>query len=146
MARRSSALDVPFHADIGLLAQRRRGLLLCHHTPPNPTRSLPFRRPFADRDHTLHPRPQQRFSTVRMDHFRQSNLRKTRSDPCTFCLSQGPIAAVCYYDDTAQFTGRANTLTWSCTPSGRGNGTVCPPTIPPRGCSMSASKLNGIAD
>jgi hypothetical protein len=59
MARLSSALDVPFHADIGLLAQRRRVLLLRHHTPPNPTRSLPFRRPFADRDHTVHPRPQQ---------------------------------------------------------------------------------------
>jgi hypothetical protein len=27
-------------------------------------------------------------STVRMDHFRQSDLRKTRPDPCTFCLSQ----------------------------------------------------------
>jgi hypothetical protein len=23
-----------------------------------------------------------------MDHFRQSDLRKTRSDPCIFCLSQ----------------------------------------------------------
>jgi hypothetical protein len=33
MARRSSALDVPFHADIGLLAQRRGGLLFRHHTP-----------------------------------------------------------------------------------------------------------------
>ena len=40
MARRSSALDVPFHADIGLLAQRRRELLLRHHAPPDPTRSL----------------------------------------------------------------------------------------------------------
>ena len=39
-----SALDVPFHTDLGLMAQRRRGLLLRHHTPPNPTRSLPFRR------------------------------------------------------------------------------------------------------
>jgi hypothetical protein len=37
---------------------------------------------------TLHRRPQQRLSTFRMDHFRQSDLRKTRPDPCTFCLSQ----------------------------------------------------------
>jgi hypothetical protein len=32
MARRSSALDIPFHPDLGLVAQRRRGLLLGHHT------------------------------------------------------------------------------------------------------------------
>ena len=36
----------------------------------------------------LHRLPQQRLSTVRMDHFRQSDLRKTGPDPCTFCLSQ----------------------------------------------------------
>src|SRR5262249_23921385 len=71
-----------------LMAQRRRGLLLRHHTPPNPTRSLPFRRRSAKRGQTLHRRPQQRLSTVRMDHFGQSDLRKTRPDPCTFCLSQ----------------------------------------------------------
>ena len=70
-ARRSSALDVPFHVDIGLLAQRRRGLLLRHHAPPDPTRSLPFRRPFAERDRVLHRLPQQRLSTVRIDHFRR---------------------------------------------------------------------------
>jgi hypothetical protein len=66
----------------------RRGLLFRHHTPPNPTRSLPFRRRSAERDHTLHRRPQQRLSAPHMDHFRQSDLRKTRSDPCIFCLSQ----------------------------------------------------------
>jgi DDE superfamily endonuclease len=32
--------------------------------------------------------PQQRLSAVRMDNVRQSHLRKTRSDPCIFCLSQ----------------------------------------------------------
>ena len=68
------------------LAQRRRGLFLRHHAPPDPTRSVPFRRPFAERDHTLHRLPQQRLSTVPMDHFRQSDLRKIRPDPCTFCL------------------------------------------------------------
>ena len=55
MVRRSSALDIPFHLDLGLVAQRCRGLLLGHHMPPNPTRSLPFRRRSAERDHTLHP-------------------------------------------------------------------------------------------
>ena len=88
MARRSSALDIPLHPDLGLMAQRRRGLLLRHHTPPNPTRSLPFRRRSAERDHTLHRRLQQRLSALHLDHFRQSDLRKTRSDPCIFCLSQ----------------------------------------------------------
>ena len=38
-----------FHPDLGLVAQRRRGLLLGHHTPPDPTRSLPFRRRSAER-------------------------------------------------------------------------------------------------
>ena len=88
MARRPSALDFPFHADLGVVAQRRRRLLLGHHTPPNPTRGLPFRRRFAERDQTLHRRPQQRLQPVRMDQFRQSHLRKTRAGPCTFCLSQ----------------------------------------------------------
>jgi hypothetical protein len=37
MARTSSALDLPFHADLGLLAQRHRGLVLRHHAPPDPT-------------------------------------------------------------------------------------------------------------
>jgi Transposase IS200 like len=44
MAGRPSALDVPFHADLGLVAQRRGGLLFRHHAPPNPTRRLPLRR------------------------------------------------------------------------------------------------------
>ena len=35
-------------------------------TRRRPTRSLPFRRPFADRDRTLHRLPQQRLSTVRI--------------------------------------------------------------------------------
>ena len=52
------------------------------------TMSLPFRRRAAEGDHTLHRRPQQRLPAIRMDHFRQSDLRKTCSDPCIFCLSQ----------------------------------------------------------
>jgi hypothetical protein len=76
------------------------GLLLRHHTPSNPTRSLPFRRRSTERDHTLHRRPQQRLSAVPMDHFRQSDLRKTRPDPCTFCLSQ--------------CTSRSWTVSWGC--------------------------------
>ena len=44
VARRSSALDLPLHPDLGFLAQRRRGLLLGHHPPTHPTRRLPIHR------------------------------------------------------------------------------------------------------
>jgi hypothetical protein len=60
LSGRSSDMDLT-------LAQRRRGLFLRHRASPDPTRSVPFRRPFAERDHTLHRLPQQRLSTVRMD-------------------------------------------------------------------------------
>jgi hypothetical protein len=53
-----------------------RKLLPPHHTPPNPTRSLPLGRRSAQRQHTLHRRPQQRLSAVRMHHFRQAIFEK----------------------------------------------------------------------
>jgi hypothetical protein len=86
MARRSSALDIPFHPDPWLNAvegffsaitrrQIRRGAF---HSVDDLQNAI----------HTLHRLPQQRLSALHMDQFRQSDLRKTRSDPCIFCLSQ----------------------------------------------------------
>ena len=43
MAGAPSALDIPFHADLGLLAQRRRGLLRDPHQAPPQARRLPIR-------------------------------------------------------------------------------------------------------
>lgn len=94
MAGRSSALDVPFHTDLSLVAQRRRGLLLRHNASLKPTRSLPFLRRSAERDQTLHRRPQQRLSTVRMDPFRQSDPQKTRPDP-EYVADATPLFNIC---------------------------------------------------
>jgi transposase len=88
MAGRSSALDVPFHADLRLVAQRRRGLLFRHHAPPYPTRILSIRRRSAKRHRPLHQRPQRRLPALRLDHVRKGHLSKTGPDPCTLCLSQ----------------------------------------------------------
>ena len=77
-----------FHPDLGLVAQCRRGLLLGHHTRRQIRRGQPIPSTICrTRSHFLQ-RPQQRLSALHMDHFRQSDLRKTRSDPCIFCLSQ----------------------------------------------------------
>ena len=43
MARPASALDFPFHPNIGILAQCRRGLLRQAHTAPPQARRVPFR-------------------------------------------------------------------------------------------------------
>jgi transposase len=44
LARRSSAMDVPLHANLMLMAQRRRGLLLQAHSAELETRHFPLRR------------------------------------------------------------------------------------------------------
>ena len=42
MARGASAMGLSFHADLRLLAQRRRRLLLRNHAPKNPPRRIPL--------------------------------------------------------------------------------------------------------
>jgi transposase len=49
VAGRSSALDISFHADIGVVAQCRRRILLDHHATKNPPRRLQIRRRAARR-------------------------------------------------------------------------------------------------
>ena len=88
LARPARALDLPLHPDLGLLAECRRDLLLGHDPPPAPPRRVPLLVDLQAAIHRYLDLPQQRLSTVRMDHFRQSDLRKIRPDPCTFCLSQ----------------------------------------------------------
>src|SRR3954452_14610363 len=55
VAGRTSALDVPLHPDLGILDQRRRGLLLGHHPQTHPTRRVHLRCRPSGRDPTLHP-------------------------------------------------------------------------------------------
>jgi hypothetical protein len=53
---RSSALDLPLHADFGLVTERRRTLLLDDPPPKNPARCLQIRAPTRSRDRLLHHR------------------------------------------------------------------------------------------
>jgi hypothetical protein len=63
VAGQSSALGVPLHPDIGVLAQRRRRLLLDHHAKGHPARRLPIRRELEEairrsiQDHNRHAKP-----------------------------------------------------------------------------------------
>ena len=58
MARPPSALDLPLHADLVLLAQCRRGLLRQADPASAQARRLPFRRRSPGRHQPLHPRIQ----------------------------------------------------------------------------------------
>ena len=60
LARAPSALDLPLHADIEFLAERRRGLLRQAHPPTPEARRLSLRRRPAGRDQPLHRRAQRR--------------------------------------------------------------------------------------
>jgi transposase len=55
VAGRTSALDVPLHPDLGILDQRRRGLLLGHHPQTHPTRRVHLPCRPSGRYPTLHP-------------------------------------------------------------------------------------------
>ena len=70
LARPASALNVPLHPNLGLVAQRGRGLLLSAH-PSSAAARLPHRcrRP-AGGDQTLHRRAQPERQTIRLDQAR----------------------------------------------------------------------------
>ena len=68
VARAASALDLPFHADLRLLAQRGRELLLDAHAQAHPTRQLPLHRRPASRHQSLPRRTQRSSQAVRLDH------------------------------------------------------------------------------
>ena len=58
MARPASALDLPLHPNVGVLAQRRRGLLCQAHAAAAQARRVPIRRRTASRHPSLHRRDQ----------------------------------------------------------------------------------------
>src|SRR6478672_5739731 len=64
LADASSALDVPLHPDLGLLAQRRRELLLQDDPPTHPPRGIPLDRRPADRYQCLSRRAQCQPQTI----------------------------------------------------------------------------------
>ena len=67
LARPPSALDLPLHADLGLLAQRRRGLLRQTHQAATQARRLPLPRRASGRHQPLPRRDQRQPETLSLD-------------------------------------------------------------------------------
>jgi Homeodomain-like domain/DDE superfamily endonuclease len=88
LALAPSALGVPFHADLGLVAERRRGLLLGAHATPAEARRLHLARRPPGRDQALHRRAQRRSAPLRLDEARQGNPRQNQPPRCTTRMSQ----------------------------------------------------------
>src|SRR5713226_4156259 len=88
LAGAPSALDLPLHPDLGLVAQRGRELLLQDDPPTHPPRRLPLDRRPADRHQRLSRRTQCQPETVRLDQIRRRHPSQTRPPPCTICLKQ----------------------------------------------------------
>ena len=67
LARPPSALGVPLHADLGLVAERGRDLLLGADPAPHPARQLPLARRPAGGDQPLHRRAQPEPQALHLD-------------------------------------------------------------------------------
>ena len=79
MARTPSAMDVPFHTDIGFLAQRRRGLLRDPHKAQAQARRLSIRRRPASRDQPLPRRAQSAIKALHLDRRSRQNHRRRQA-------------------------------------------------------------------
>ena len=73
-----SALDVPLHPDLGVLAQRCRGVLCQAHPPPAQTRRLSFARRLAGRDQPLSGRTQPQHKAIHLDRRPRSHHRRRK--------------------------------------------------------------------
>src|ERR1700722_12414114 len=91
MARTPSAMDAPFHPDIGFLAQRRRGLLRNPHKAQAQARRLSLRRRPASRDQPLPRRAQSAIEGLHLD--RQSRRNHRRSQARAPSVRFDPLAA-----------------------------------------------------
>ena len=76
LARPPSALDLPLHPDLGLMAQRGRRLLFHAHAPPPATGHLHRCRRSSGCHQTLHRRAQPQRPPLRLDQSRRSNLQR----------------------------------------------------------------------
>jgi hypothetical protein len=79
MARTPSAMDVPFHADIRFLAQRRRGLLRNPHKAKTQARRLSVRLRPPSRDQPLPRRAQSAVPALHMDSRSRQNHRRRQA-------------------------------------------------------------------
>jgi alpha-D-ribose 1-methylphosphonate 5-triphosphate synthase subunit PhnG len=99
MAGAPSALDVPLHADLSLLAQRRRGLLRHPNEAASPARRLPISRRPPSGDQSVPRRPQRPVQALRVDRRSRQNQRRrqtrassVRFDPLVRTLgASGPL-------------------------------------------------------
>jgi len=73
LALAPSPLGIPFHADLGLVAERRRRLLLGAHATPAEARRLHLARRSPRCDQALHRRAQQRSPSLRLDETGQAH-------------------------------------------------------------------------
>ena len=88
LARAASALDVPLHADIWLLAECGRDVLLCPHAPAHPARQLPLHRQPASRNQLLSRRAQRTAKALHLDRVRRLHPRQACKDACSVRMSQ----------------------------------------------------------
>src|SRR5271166_4470295 len=79
MARTSTAMDVPFHADIGFLAQRGRRLLRDPHKAATKARRLSICRRPASRDQPLPRRAQSKIVALHLDRRSRRNHRRRQA-------------------------------------------------------------------
>ena len=79
MARTPSAMDAPFHPDIGFLAQRRRGLLRNPHKAQAQARRLSLRRRPASRHQPLPRRAQSAIEGLHLDRQSRRNHRRSQA-------------------------------------------------------------------
>src|SRR5271170_1542461 len=79
MARTPSAMDVPFHTDIGFLAQRGRGLLRDPHKAQAQARRLSVCRRPASRNQPLPRRAQPPLKALHLDRRSRQNHRRRQA-------------------------------------------------------------------
>ena len=87
LAGAPSALDFPFHPDLGVLAQRGGELLLQDDAAAHPPRCLPLGCRPAGGDQCLSYRTQCQPQTLRLDEIRRGHSGQARPLPCTIRLS-----------------------------------------------------------
>ena len=79
MAGASSAMDLPLHADLGVVAQRRRRVLRRPNQTSAQTRRLPLRRRPPGRHQPLPRRPQRQFKALPMGRRPRQNHRRSQT-------------------------------------------------------------------
>ena len=92
LARPPPALDLPLHADLWLLAQRRRDLLLGHDPPPPAPRRVPLAGRSAGRHQPLPRRAQRQAHTLHLDRHAKQDHGQAATSECVNALARDAAA------------------------------------------------------